>query len=34
MKRKTKGVLTGFIPFVVYLIGFARLIRKELKKRR
>ncbi|GEM_PF-3892584 len=32
MKRRTKGVLTGFIPFVVYLIGFARLIRKELKK--
>lgn len=34
MKRKTRGVLTGFIPFALYLIGFAKLIRKELKKRK
>lgn len=31
MKKKTKGLLLGFSPFVVYLVGFGVLIYKELK---
>ena len=34
MKKKTKGVLVGFIPFATYLVGFGTLIYKELKKQR
>ena len=33
MKKKTKGILVGFLPFAAYLIGFGTLIIKELKKK-
>lgn len=32
MKKKTKGILLGFLPFTAYLIGFGTLIYKELRK--
>lgn len=31
MKKKTKGLLLGFSPFVAYLVGFGILIYRELK---
>jgi hypothetical protein len=34
MNRKTRGILTGFIPFAAYLVGFSALIMKELKKKK
>ncbi len=34
MNKKEKGILIGFIPFVVYIVGFSTLIIKELNKQR
>lgn len=31
MKKKTKGLLLGFSPVIVYIVGFGVLIYKELK---
>jgi len=33
LKKRTKGILVGFLPFAAYLIGFGTLIIKELKKK-